>query len=168
MTLPGQRANRYGTNIGGYGILAIPTLPLVSNNSLNKLIAWVWQDAIPSYEKATLLDGKRGFFYVCLCYVCHPHRPTQTSAPTDADIRTDRRRHPCRPTQTSAPTDADIRIDRRGHPYRPTRMAFLLLYMRSGTSMPSSAMPFLSVLPTFCARTRRTTFSSSVSAPRIE
>ena len=41
------------------------------------------------------------------------HRPTQTSAPTDADIRTDRRRHPYRPTQTSAPTDADIRIDRR-------------------------------------------------------
>ena len=35
-------------------------------------------------------------------------------APTDADIRTDRRRHPHRPTQTSAPTDADIRIDRRG------------------------------------------------------
>ena len=83
-------------------------------------------------------------------------------------IRTDRRRHPHRPTQTSAPTDADIRIDRRRHPHRPTRMAFLLLYMRSGTSMPSSAMPFFSVLPTFCARTRRTTFSSSVSAPRIE
>ncbi|WP_443876236.1 hypothetical protein [Leyella stercorea] len=37
----------------------------------------------------------------------HPHRPTQTSASTDADIRTDRRRHPHRPTQTSAPTDAD-------------------------------------------------------------
>ena len=91
------------------------------------LIAWVWQDAIPSYEKATLLDGKRGFFYVCLCYVCHPHRPTQTSAPTDADIR----------------------IDRRGHPHQSTQMAFLLLYMRSGTSMPSSAMPFFSVLPTF-------------------
>ncbi|WP_278908612.1 hypothetical protein [Leyella stercorea] len=36
-----------------------------------------------------------------------PHRPTQTSAPTDADIRTDRRRHPHRPTQTSASTDAD-------------------------------------------------------------
>ena len=71
------------------------------------LIAWVWQDAIPSYEKATLLDGKRGFFYVCLCYVCHPHRPTQTSAPTDADIRIDRRRHPHRPTQTSVSTDAD-------------------------------------------------------------
>ncbi|WP_419520776.1 hypothetical protein [Leyella stercorea] len=35
------------------------------------------------------------------------YRPTQTSAPTDADIRTDRRRHPHRPTQTSAPTDAD-------------------------------------------------------------
>ncbi|WP_278697461.1 hypothetical protein [Leyella stercorea] len=35
-------------------------------------------------------------------------------APTDADIRTDRRRHPYRPTQTSASTDADVRIDRRG------------------------------------------------------
>ncbi|WP_278888527.1 hypothetical protein [Leyella stercorea] len=43
-----------------------------------------------------------------------PHRPTQTSAPTDADIRIDRRRHPHRPTQTSVSTDADIRIDRRG------------------------------------------------------
>ena len=40
-------------------------------------------------------------------------RPTQTSASTGADIRTDRRRHPHRPTQTSASTDADIRIDRR-------------------------------------------------------
>ncbi|WP_278855168.1 hypothetical protein [Leyella stercorea] len=40
----------------------------------------------------------------------HPHRPTQTSASTDADIRTDRRRHPHRPTQTSAPTDADAII----------------------------------------------------------
>ncbi|WP_278906019.1 hypothetical protein [Leyella stercorea] len=37
---------------------------------------------------------------------CHPHRPMQTSAPTDADVRTDRRRRPHRPTQTSAPTDA--------------------------------------------------------------
>ena len=73
MTLPGQRANRYGTNIGGYGILAIPTLPLVSNNSLNKLIAWVWQDAIPSYEKATLPDGKRGF--VLIYAVCGERRP---------------------------------------------------------------------------------------------
>ncbi|EHJ41050.1 hypothetical protein HMPREF0673_01112 [Leyella stercorea DSM 18206] len=44
------------------------------------------------------------------------------SAPTDADIRTDRRRHPHRPMQTSAPTDADIRIDRRRHPHRPTQM----------------------------------------------
>ncbi|WP_455512881.1 hypothetical protein [Leyella stercorea] len=43
-----------------------------------------------------------------------PHRPTQTSAPTDADVRIDRRRRPHRPTQTSAPTDADIRTDRRG------------------------------------------------------
>ncbi|WP_281531694.1 hypothetical protein [Leyella stercorea] len=49
------------------------------------------------------------------------HRPTQTSAPTDADIRIDRRRHPHRPTQTSAPTDADIRTDRRRHPHRPTQ-----------------------------------------------
>ena len=76
------------------------------------LIAWVWQDAIPSYEKATLLDGKRGFF-MCVCAMCV------------------------------------IRIDRRGHPHQSTQMAFLLLYMRSGTSMPSSAMPFFSVLPTF-------------------
>ncbi|WP_418788136.1 hypothetical protein [Leyella stercorea] len=44
-----------------------------------------------------------------------------TSTPTDADIRTDRRRHPHRPTQTSASTDADIRIDRRRHPHRPTQ-----------------------------------------------
>ena len=44
------------------------------------------------------------------------------SAPTDPDIRTDRRRHPQRPTQTSATTDAGIRIDRRRHPYRPTQM----------------------------------------------
>ncbi|WP_278691558.1 hypothetical protein [Leyella stercorea] len=36
-----------------------------------------------------------------------PHRPTQMSAPTDADVRIDRRRCPHRPTQMSAPTDAD-------------------------------------------------------------
>ncbi|WP_281531854.1 hypothetical protein [Leyella stercorea] len=44
----------------------------------------------------------------------HTHRPTQTYASTDADIRIDRRRHAHRPTQTYAPTDADIRTDRRG------------------------------------------------------
>ena len=44
----------------------------------------------------------------------HPHRPAQTSASTDADIRIDRRRHPHRPAQTSASTGADVRIDRRG------------------------------------------------------
>ena len=44
----------------------------------------------------------------------HPHRPTQTSASTDADIRIDRRRRPHRPAQTSASTGADIRIGRRG------------------------------------------------------
>ncbi|WP_443876158.1 hypothetical protein [Leyella stercorea] len=37
----------------------------------------------------------------------HTHRPTQTSATTDADIRDDRRRHPQRPAQTSATTGAD-------------------------------------------------------------
>ncbi|WP_281531817.1 hypothetical protein [Leyella stercorea] len=41
-------------------------------------------------------------------------RPTQTYAPTDADVRTDRRRCPHRPTQMSASTDADVRTDRRG------------------------------------------------------
>ncbi|WP_216589871.1 hypothetical protein, partial [Leyella stercorea] len=43
-------------------------------------------------------------------------------APTDADIRTDRRRCPHRPAQMSVSTDADVRIDRRGCSYRPTRM----------------------------------------------
>ncbi|WP_302949578.1 hypothetical protein [Leyella stercorea] len=41
-------------------------------------------------------------------------RPMQMSAPTDADVCTDRRRCPHRPTQMSAPTDADVRTDRRG------------------------------------------------------
>ncbi|WP_334106151.1 hypothetical protein [Leyella stercorea] len=36
-----------------------------------------------------------------------PHRPTQMSASTDADVRIDRRRCPYRPTQMSASTDAD-------------------------------------------------------------
>ncbi|WP_278817019.1 hypothetical protein [Leyella stercorea] len=36
-----------------------------------------------------------------------PHRPAQTSASTDADIRIDRRRRPHRPAQTSASTGAD-------------------------------------------------------------
>ena len=34
------------------------------------------------------------------------------SAPTGADIRIDRRRHPHRPTQTSVSTDADVCTDR--------------------------------------------------------
>ena len=37
-------------------------------------------------------------------------------------IRIDRRRCSYRPTQTSAPTDADIRTDRRRCSYRPARM----------------------------------------------
>ena len=40
-------------------------------------------------------------------------------------IRIDRRRCSYRPTQTSAPTDADARIDRRRCSYRPTRMIFV-------------------------------------------
>ena len=40
-------------------------------------------------------------------------------------IRIDRRRCSYRPTQTSAPTDADIRTDRRRCSYRPTRMTFV-------------------------------------------
>ena len=40
-------------------------------------------------------------------------------------IRIDRRRCSYRPTQTSAPTDADARIDRRRCSYRPTRMTFV-------------------------------------------
>ena len=51
-------------------------------------------------------------FYFFLCLTTQDYVFFQ-SAPTDADVRTDRRRHPHRPTQTSAPTDADIRIDRR-------------------------------------------------------
>ncbi|WP_278816274.1 hypothetical protein [Leyella stercorea] len=45
------------------------------------------------------------------------------SAPTDADVCTDRRRCPHRPTQMSAPTDADVCTDRRRCLHRPTRMS---------------------------------------------
>ena len=47
------------------------------------------------------------WLFLCVFVLC------VSSAPTDADIRTDRRRHPHRPTQTSASTDADIRTNRR-------------------------------------------------------
>ena len=40
-------------------------------------------------------------------------------------IRIDRRRCSYRPTQTSAPTDADARNGRRRCSYRPTRMTFV-------------------------------------------
>ena len=40
-------------------------------------------------------------------------------------------------------------------------------YILSGTSMPRRAMPLLSVLATLRAMTRRVSFSSSVSAPRM-
>ena len=51
------------------------------------------------------------------------------SAPTDADIRTDRRRHPHRPAQTSASTDADIRIDRRGCYYCLLLLSVVQIYV---------------------------------------
>lgn len=40
-------------------------------------------------------------------------------------------------------------------------------YIRSGTSMPRRAIPFLRVFATFLAMTRRVSFSSCVSAPRM-
>ncbi|WP_302351733.1 hypothetical protein [Leyella stercorea] len=45
------------------------------------------------------------------------------SAPTDADVCTDRRGCLHRPTQMSASTDADVCIDRRGCLHRPMRMS---------------------------------------------
>ena len=56
------------------------------------------------------------------------HRPTQTSASTDADIRTNRRRHPHRPTQTSASTDADVRTDRCGCYYCLLLLSVVQIY----------------------------------------
>ena len=57
------------------------------------------------------------------------HRPTQTSAPTDADICTDRRRHPHRPTRTSASTDADVRTDRCGCYYCLLLLSVVQIYV---------------------------------------
>ncbi|WP_278872548.1 hypothetical protein, partial [Leyella stercorea] len=51
------------------------------------------------------------------------HRPTQTSASTDADIRIDRRRRPHRPAQTSASTDADCISTKK----RPSKVVVHLL-----------------------------------------
>ena len=48
------------------------------------------------------------WLFLCVFVLC------VSSAPTDADIRIDRRRHPHRPTQTSVSTDADIRTNRCG------------------------------------------------------
>ena len=50
-------------------------------------------------RKSHASDQKRGFF-MCVCAMCV--------------IRIDRRRHPHRPTQTSASTDADVRTNRCG------------------------------------------------------
>ncbi|WP_278905791.1 hypothetical protein [Leyella stercorea] len=43
--------------------------------------------------------------------------------------RIDRRRHPHRPTQTSAPTGADIRIDRRGCYYCLLLLSVVQIYV---------------------------------------
>ncbi|WP_455944947.1 hypothetical protein [Leyella stercorea] len=59
------------------------------------------------------------------CFTCNSNRLKEAFArlaPTDADVRIDRRGCPHRPTQMSAPTDADVRIDRRRCPHRPMRM----------------------------------------------
>ncbi|WP_417471160.1 hypothetical protein [Leyella stercorea] len=51
------------------------------------------------------------------------YRPTRMSAPTDADVCTDRRGCLHRPTRISASTDADVCTDRRGCLHRPTQMS---------------------------------------------
>lgn len=48
------------------------------------------------------------------------------------------------------------------------RISHYKFYIRSGTSIPSRAIPFLMVFATFLAITKRTVFSCSVSALRIE
>ena len=94
MTLPGQRANRYGTNIGGYGILVIP-----------------------SYEKATLPDGKRGFFF----NLCGVRRPPSDRIPSA--VRSDSVRRPIRFRPPSDRIPFAVRSDSERRPSH-----FLLLY----------------------------------------
>ncbi|WP_302555135.1 hypothetical protein [Leyella stercorea] len=53
------------------------------------------------------------------------------SAPTDADVRIDRRGCPHRPTRMSAPTDADVCTDRCGCLHRPMRAMKVLLLISS-------------------------------------
>ncbi|WP_278518646.1 hypothetical protein [Leyella stercorea] len=53
------------------------------------------------------------------------------SAPTDADVCTDRRGCLHRPTQMSASTDADVRTDRCGCLHRPMRAMKVLLLISS-------------------------------------
>ncbi|WP_278777063.1 hypothetical protein [Leyella stercorea] len=53
------------------------------------------------------------------------------SAPTDADVCTDRRRCLHRPTRMSAPTDADVCTDRCGCLHRPMRAMKVLLLISS-------------------------------------
>ena len=91
------------------------TLPLVSYVSRCLWLALLFKHAncVGMAGCHTLLRKSHAsrweaWLFLCVFVLC------VSSAPTDADIRTDRRRHPHRPTQTSASTDADIRIDRRG------------------------------------------------------
>ena len=56
----------------------------------------------------------------------------------------------------------------RGRGFGEGALVAPFYYILSGTSMPSSAMPFLMVFATFWASTKRTAFSSALSAPRIE
>ena len=71
-------------------------------------------------------------------------------------IRIDRRRCSYRPTQTSAPTDADARIDRRRCSYRPTRMTFVdvsqcqtFTFVLPNLCFCSSRPPFPYLTPSF-------------------
>ena len=66
--------------------------------------AWVWQGC------HTLL-------------LIHLRRPMRMSAPTDADVCTDRCGCLRRPMRMSAPTDADVCVDRYGCLRRPMRMS---------------------------------------------
>ena len=58
-----------------------------------------------------------------------------------------------RPPSDQIPSAVRSDSVRRPIRFRPPCVTFLIIkrsdYMRSGTSMPSSAMPFFSVLPTF-------------------
>ena len=91
---------------------AIPTQPA---DDWCSVLRRVWH---PCHTHAALVSAvSAAHFYIptqpWYIHFCYSHRPTQTSASTDADVRIDRRRCSYRPTQMSVSTDADVRIDRR-------------------------------------------------------